>query len=101
MLSFLPHMHVRGKAFRYEAIYPDQKKETLLNVPVYDFNWQLQYKVKGEKILPKGTRVHCTAVYDNSEDNSANPDPDKTVRFGDQTWEEMLIGYMDYVKLRK
>ncbi len=95
VLSYSPHMHVRGKAFTYEAIYPDGKRETLLDVPRYDFNWQTNYELTEQKVLPPGTRVHCTAHWDNSENNLSNPNPNETVRWGDQTWEEMMIGFFD------
>ncbi len=93
LISMLPHLHLRGTAFRYEAEYPDGTWEVLLDVPRYDFNWQLWYDVMEPKVLPKGTRLHCTAHYDNSLDNVYNPNPDDTVRFGDQTWEEMMFGF--------
>ncbi len=95
ILSYAPHMHVRGKAFSYEAIYPDGKREMLLDVPHYDFNWQTNYELAEAKTLPPGTRVHCVAHWDNSDNNLANPDPDATVNWGDQTWEEMMIGFFD------
>ena len=95
LLSLFPHMHLRGKDFHYEAVYPDGTKETLLDVPHYDFNWQNSFIFKDMKTLPKGTTLHCTAHFDNSEHNLANPDPDETVRWGDQTWEEMMIGWYD------
>jgi len=93
LLTLTPHMHLRGKSFRYEAEYPDGKREILLDIPRYDFNWQLRYTLLEPKLLPKGTRLICTAHFDNSEKNLANPDPTKPVRWGDQTWEEMMIGY--------
>ena len=96
LFSFMPHMHVRGKAFEYKAIYPDGRTEVLLSVPKYDFNWQTMYRLETPMKLPKGTRIHCTAHYDNSDKNPANPDPKKEVYWGDQTWEEMLIGWVDY-----
>jgi peroxiredoxin/mono/diheme cytochrome c family protein len=95
MLSVFQHMHLRGKDFHYEVIYPDGAKETLLNVPRYDFNWQTSFVLNEPKTLPAGTTLHCTAHFDNSQDNPANPDPTKTVRWGDQTWEEMMIGWFD------
>jgi mono/diheme cytochrome c family protein len=98
ILSFLPHMHVRGKAFRYTAIHPDGKEEALLDVPAYDFNWQTCYRLKEPKAVKKGTRIRADARFDNSKGNPANPDPTKEVRFGEQTWDEMLIGYMDFVR---
>lgn len=97
LLSMTPHMHVRGKAFRYEAFYPDGNWEVLLDVPRYDFNWQLTYHLETPKLLPKGTRIRCTAWYDNSEANLVNPDPSKEVRWGDQSWEEMMIGFLNVV----
>jgi peroxiredoxin/mono/diheme cytochrome c family protein len=95
MLSLFPHMHLRGKDFHYELIYPDGRKETILNMPRYDFNWQTSYVFEKPLELPKGTKLHCTAHFDNSADNPANPDPTKPVRWGDQTWEEMMIGWFD------
>lgn len=95
LLSVFPHMHLRGKDFHYEVIYPDGKKETLMNMPRYDFNWQTSYVFVEPKQLPQGTTLHCTAHFDNSADNPANPDPTQPVRWGDQTWEEMMIGWFD------
>jgi len=91
-----PHMHVRGKACRYEAILPDQSVKLLMEVPAYDFNWQLQYKLAEPITLPAGTRVRFTAWFDNSDKNPANPDPTKTVRWGPQTFDEMNLGYYVY-----
>lgn len=96
--SFMPHMHVRGKAFTYTAVYPDGRSEILLNVPQYDFNWQHTYIPKEAIRLPKGTRLDCVAYFDNSPKNKFNPDPTKTVRWGDQTWEEMMIGWFTYTR---
>ncbi len=95
LLSVFPHMHLRGKDFHYELIYPDGRKETIMNMPRYDFNWQTSYIFDKPMELPAGTTMHCTAHFDNSADNPANPDPTKTVRWGDQTWEEMMIGWFD------
>ncbi len=97
LLSMTPHLHLRGKSFRYEATYPNGEQEVLLDVPNYDFNWQLKYLLAEPKLLPRGTTILCTATYDNSEDNLVNPDPTKTVRWGDQSWEEMMIGFFDTV----
>jgi len=94
-LSMFPHMHVRGKAFRYEATYPDGTQEVLLDIPFYDFNWQNSFILAEPKVLPKGTELLCTAVFDNSEDNLQNPNANEDVRWGDQTWEEMMIGWYD------
>lgn len=95
LLSMFPHMHVRGKAFRYEATYPDGTHEILLDVPQYDFNWQNSFILAEPKSIPKGTEIHCTAWYDNSTDNPNNPDPTEEVRWGPQTWHEMMIGWYD------
>lgn len=93
LLGMLPHMHLRGKSFRFIAEYPDGESEILLDVPRYDFNWQLRYDLVEPKLMPAGTRLHCIAHFDNSEDNLSNPDPSEAVTWGDQTWEEMMIGW--------
>ncbi|MEP7271968.1 MAG: thiol-disulfide isomerase [Acidobacteriota bacterium] len=93
---FMPHMHVRGKDFEYKLVYPDGKEKILLKVPKYDFNWQLSYFLKEPLAAPKGSRLECVAHHDNSLNNKFNPDPTITVRWGDQTWEEMMIGWIDY-----
>ncbi len=93
LLTMIPHMHLRGKSFRYEAVYPDGKREILLDVPRWDFNWQLQYTLAEPKTMPRGTELICTATFDNSEANLANPDAEQWVTFGEQTWEEMMIGF--------
>ncbi len=93
ILSFMPHMHLRGKAFRYELKYPDGRIESLLDIPTYDFNWQNTYVLAEPKFVPKGAKLHCLARFDNSENNLANPDPDHPVGWGEQTWEEMMIGW--------
>ncbi len=95
LLTLMPHMHLRGKAFRYEATYPDGKKEVLLDVPNYDFGWQTNYRLAEPKFMPRGTRMDAYATFDNSEDNLNNPDPTAPVRFGDQTFEEMMIGFFE------
>lgn len=97
ILSFAPHMHWRGKDYRYEVIYPDGKRETLLSVPRWDFNWQSAYRFKEPLKLPKGAKLHSVAHWDNSANNPLNPDPSKTVRFGLQSWEEMMVGFVAYV----
>ncbi len=94
LLDFMPHMHYRGKDFTYKLTLPDGRTETLLSVPKYDFNWQTSYKLAQPLHLPKDSRIDCTAHFDNSARNKYNPDPSKEVRWGDQTWEEMLIGWV-------
>jgi len=95
--AFMPHMHLRGKAFKYELLKKNGERETLLEVPRYDFNWQLRYELKEPLALPGGSRIEVTGVFDNSSENPANPDPNHTVRWGDQSDEEMLIGYVECV----
>lgn len=94
--ALFPHMHYRGKAFKFEAIYPDKTKEVLLDVPAYDFDWQLTYVFKEPKPIPKGTKIVATGVFDNSADNAYNPDPSITVTWGEATTDEMMLGLMDY-----
>jgi Ca2+-binding EF-hand superfamily protein/peroxiredoxin/mono/diheme cytochrome c family protein len=96
VLAYVAHMHVRGKSFRYDLILPDGKKETLLDIPHYDFNWQLRYEYKEPRVIPRGSQMKVTAVYDNSPANKANPDPTKLVKWGPQTYDEMMIGYIEY-----
>jgi peroxiredoxin/mono/diheme cytochrome c family protein len=93
--SVSPHMHVRGKDFKYTLIYPDGKEEVVLNVPQYDFGWQTTYTLVEPKRVPKGTRMHCVAHFDNSANNLNNPDPNKEVHYGPQTWEEMCYGWFE------
>lgn len=95
LLALFPHMHLRGKAFEYRATYPNGQSETLLNVPKYDFNWQLTYYLQQPKVLPKGTVLECVARYDNSPNNAFNPDAAAEVYWGDQSWDEMLAGFVD------
>jgi hypothetical protein len=95
--AMTPHMHVRGKDMIYIAHYPDGTAETLLSVPKYDFNWQITYQLAKPKVLPKGTQLEVIAHFDNSANNKFNPDPTKDVRWGDQTWEEMMIGFFSTV----
>ena len=97
IVSYLPHMHLRGKAAKYEAYYPDGSHEVLLDVPNYDFNWQTTYLYEERKKVPAGTRVVLTTVFDNSADNPANPNPNETVRWGEPTTDEMSFGFMAYI----
>lgn len=90
LYSFVPHTHVRGSGWYYEATYPDGRKEVLLSVPKYDFNWQHEYVFKEPLRIPAGTKIAAKAWYNNSPSNKSNPDPTKDVTWGDQTWEEMM-----------
>jgi peroxiredoxin len=101
VLEFMPHMHVRGKDFLYEAIYPDGKKQILLSVPHYNFNWQSVYRLQEPIYVARGSKIHCVAHYDNSAQNPSNPDPAAEVRWGEQTWQEMMIGWTDLIFERK
>jgi hypothetical protein len=96
ILSLMPHMHLRGKSFQYELVYPDRRSEIVLSVPRYDFNWQSTYRLTTPLRVPAGTKIECTGIFDNSADNPNNPDPTQEVRWGDQTWEEMMGGLLDY-----
>lgn len=97
ILAFMPHMHVRGKAYRYE-LEPagGGERRVVLDIPEYDFNWQLRYELREPIDAPRGSTLRGTAWYDNSADNPANPDPTKTVRWGSQTVDEMMLGYIEY-----
>lgn len=97
IITYMPHMHLRGKDMKYDVIYPDGRKETLLWVPKFNFNWQTMYYLKKPLNIPKGTKLIVTAHFDNSEKNRYNPDPKKEVRWGDPTYDEMMIGWMDIV----
>ncbi len=96
LLDMSPHMHLRGKAFQYVLTYPDGRSEELLKVPKYDFNWQISYVLDKPLKIPAGSKMEATAWYDNSPNNKFNPDPSKLVRWGDQTFEEMMIGFFNY-----
>lgn len=94
--SFFPHAHFRGRASDFVAEYPDGRKETLVSVPKYDFNWQATYSLTTPKLIPAGTRIVHTTTYDNSKQNPANPDPNRIVPWGEQSWDEMLYGTVVY-----
>jgi hypothetical protein len=95
LVSLLPHMHLRGKDFQYTVTRPGETARVLLSVPAYDFGWQTVYSLAEPLPLPKGTRIDCVAHFDNSESNVFNPNPNQLVRWGEQTFEEMMIGYID------
>lgn len=95
VINFFPHMHLRGKDFEYRATFPDGTSRVLLKVPGYNFNWQLSYHPAEPLIFPPGTRIDAIAHFDNSANNPANPDPKAEVHFGEQSWEEMMIGFVD------
>lgn len=95
--SLLPHMHYRGAAMEYKVFYPDGRSEVLLNVPAYSFSWQMSYEPKSPMRIPAGSRIQVTGYFDNSAKNKFNPDPSKAVRHGEPTYDEMMMGFMDYV----
>jgi hypothetical protein len=97
--SLYPHMHVRGKDAAYTIVYPDGREEVVLRVPKYDFNWQLSYTLAEPKFMPKGSTLKVTMHYDNSRANRFNPDPTAEVRWGEQTWEEMMLGYYGTIEM--
>ncbi len=94
LLSLFPHMHLRGKRFEYDIVRPDGSIETLLRVN-YHFHWQLSYRLAEPRLLKAGTRLRAVAWYDNSRNNPHNPDPNATVTWGDQTYQEMMVGFFD------
>ena len=96
LFAMMPHMHLRGKDFQFHIQYPDGRKDLVLDVPKYDFNWQLGYELKKPLHLPKGTKIECIAHFDNSKNNRFNPDSEKEVKWGDQTYEEMMMGFFLY-----
>jgi hypothetical protein len=93
LVEFMPHMHVRGKSMTYHLVYPDGRDQIVLNVPKYDFNWQLLYQPRTPLRVPKGTKMYVDAHFDNSVANRANPNPNKTVYLGRMTWEEMMAPF--------
>jgi hypothetical protein len=93
----MPHMHLRGKSMKYDLIYPDGKQETLLWVPKFNFNWQTMYYLKNPLQVPKGSKLVVTAHFDNSAKNKYNPDVKKDIRWGDPTYDEMMIGWLDFI----
>jgi peroxiredoxin/mono/diheme cytochrome c family protein len=97
LLTLAPHMHLRGKSFRYTALHADGSKSVLLDIPRYDFNWQTGYRLAEPLPLAAGTKIFCEASFDNSAGNLNNPNPDAWVNWGDQTTDEMMIGYFDIV----
>lgn len=96
LYEFSPHMHYRGSSARYTLIYPNETRETILNVPAYFFDWQALYRLEEPISIPRGTVLLCEGTFDNSVQNRFNPDPNTTVQFGEQSWEEMFIGYFNY-----
>jgi hypothetical protein len=100
LLSFTPHMHYRGKDILYELVSPDGARRTLLYVPRYDFNWQLNYRLKDPLYLSKNWILAVTAHYDNSPNNPANPDPNAVVRWGDRSEEEMMTSWIEFLDAR-
>jgi hypothetical protein len=95
LIDAYPHMHFRGKSMTLTAVYPTGEREELVRVPRYDFFWQLVYEFAKPKQLPKGTLLRADARFDNSSNNPLNPDPAAEVRWGDQSWEEMMVGFFD------
>jgi hypothetical protein len=95
IVALNPHMHVRGKSFEFRVATAGNDPQVVLRVPHYDFSWQLQYYLAAPLMLSRGSRIECVATFDNSPNNPANPDPSKEVRWGDQSWEEMMVGTVD------
>jgi len=97
IIDYMPHMHLRGKSMKYDLVYPDGKQETLLWVPKFNFNWQTMYYLKNPLTVPKGSKLIVTAHFDNSAKNKYNPDVKKDIRWGDPTYDEMMIGWVDFI----
>ncbi len=95
LVSFFPHMHLRGASFEYNISEPDGRSHTLLRVNPYNFYWQLSYRLAQPLAIKAGTKLECVAYFNNSANNPNNPDPEDSVRFGPQSWEEMMIGFFD------
>jgi hypothetical protein len=95
IVAYWPHMHVRGKSFRFEGVTASGQRQVLLNVPRFDFNWQHRYLPEQPFLASAGSKLECFATFDNSPNNAVNPDPKASVRWGDQTWEEMMIGFIE------
>ena len=95
LLSFFPHMHLRGKTFEYNIVQPGGRVRTLLRIPHYDFYWQLSYRLADPIPLKAGVTLQAVATFDNSRNNPHNPDPDSAVTWGEQTWAEMMVGFFD------
>ena len=97
LVEMMPHMHLRGKDMTYRLTYPDGRDEIILNVPKYDFNWQIVYQPLKPIVVPKGTKLHVDAHYNNSSTNPFNPDPNRTVYQGRMTWEEMMAPFFGII----
>jgi hypothetical protein len=97
LASIHPHMHTRGKDFEYRLVFPSGETRTILKVPAYNWHWQLWYNLEEPIVLPRGTKIECTAHFDNSPNNPENPDPTKTVIWGQQSWDEMMVGFFNLV----
>jgi len=95
--ALMPHMHYRGKAMKFEVTYPDGRTQILLDVPDYNFSWQTSYDPKTPIPIPAGSKIVVSGYFDNSAKNKANPDPAKSVRYGEPTYDEMMVGFVDYV----
>jgi hypothetical protein len=95
LAAIRPHMHMRGKSFEVRAVLPSGESQMVLRVPRYDFHWQPYYYLSEPLLLPAGARLECVAHYDNSANNPLNPDPTAEVHWGEQSWDEMMIGWFD------
>ena len=96
LLSLCPHMHLRARSAEFTLVRPDGGREVLLSVPRYDFNWQTNYYLAEPLHVSKGSRIEFVVCYDNSPANPNNPDPTRFVSWGEQSWDEMMIGFFEY-----
>lgn len=96
LYSLMPHMHFRGKRMKFKAVYPDGTEQLLISVPNYSFNWQLSHSLEEPLLVPAGTKIVATGAFDNSSQNDYNPDPNSPVYWGEQSWEEMFMGFYSW-----
>ncbi len=101
LYSLMPHMHFRGKRMKFTAVYPDGSEELLLSVPAYSFNWQLAHELEQPVRVPAGTKIVAVGAFDNSSQNGFNPDPDSDVHWGEQSWEEMFMGFYSWKNIEQ
>ena len=101
IFSLMPHMHFRGKRMKFTAVYPDGSEELIVSVPAYSFNWQLAHELEEPMFVPAGTKIVAVGAFDNSSQNAFNPDPSIEVKWGEQSWEEMFMGFYSWKNINQ